>query len=217
MKDLVTDKPLVDKKKYQWWRWRQETEYKCPYSSVAEMGMIQLQLMDGETPISFWSGPASEFDFANNSNPGFRWVILKADKAIGKITEDAKAGMVSIKLLIVDVARFGRQHDIPAFITALPKRLGKVLKIKCFIFQCKEIPSADDDGQSDCYISVWNQQGDKITTEVVDDNLNPIYYKCVDLLYEMDNFKNCPPIVLTLWDKNSVLADVYLGKTVIFL
>ncbi len=81
---------------------------------------------------------------------------MKADKAIGKITEDGKAGMVSIKLLIVDVARYGRQHDIPTFITALPKRLGKVLKIKCFIFQCKDIPSADDDGQSDCYISVWN-------------------------------------------------------------
>ena len=48
---------------------------------------------------------------------------MKADKAIGKITEDGKAGMVSIKLLIVDVARYGRQHDIPAFTTALPKRL----------------------------------------------------------------------------------------------
>ena len=36
-----------------------------------------------------------------------------------------------------------------------PRRLGNK-KIRCFLFQCRNIPSADADGASDSFISVYN-------------------------------------------------------------
>lgn len=32
-------------------------------------------------------------------------------------------------------------------------------KVRCYIFQCKELPAADSDGQSDPYVEVYNMIG----------------------------------------------------------
>ena len=61
-----------------------------------------------------------------------------------------------------------------------PRRLN-VKKIRCFIFQCRDIPSADEDGTSDAYISVWNQEGKELRTRVIEDSLNPIYFETIEL------------------------------------
>jgi hypothetical protein len=57
--------------------------------------------------------------------------------------------------------------------------------IRCFLFQCADIPSADDDGSSDAFISVWNPDGLEKRTTVVEDTLNPIYFSTIEISYDM--------------------------------
>lgn len=62
------------------------------------------------------------------------------------------------------------------------------------------MPPADKDGTSDCYVKVWNPEGDKIVTRVVEDNLNPIFRETIELNYDYESRENAPPIVLDLFD-----------------
>ena len=100
-----------------------------------------------------------------------------------------------------------------------PRRLN-VKKIRCFIFQCRDIPSADEDGTSDAYISVWNQEGKEMRTKVIEDSLNPIYFETIELQYDMADLDQAPPIVLNIWDRDAGVTDFtddYLGRAVIYL
>lgn len=131
---------------------------KTAYPTIEQMDNIFVYLMDGKVPICFWKGKVTEF---TNPDPSYRWIILKNDKAIGKVAEDHEAGMIQLKLSIND-----KNHNpsidfkqYAAWAKPPPRRLGSK-KIRCFIFQCRDIPSADTDGSSDSYISVWNPEGE---------------------------------------------------------
>ena len=80
-----------------------------------------------------------------------------------------------------------------------PRRLGS-RKIRCYLFQCRDIPSADSDGSSDAYISVWNNEGIKLATQTIEDSLNPIYFETIELMYDMVDLSSAPPIILNIWD-----------------
>ena len=100
-----------------------------------------------------------------------------------------------------------------------PRRLGSK-KIRCFIFQCRNIPSADADGSSDSFISVWNPEGDHYRTQCIEDSLNPIYLETIEMLYDMADLDTAPPVVLNIWDKDEDLLDStddYLGRAVVYL
>lgn len=94
------------------------------------------------------------------------------------------------------------------------------MKIRCFLFQCKDIPAADEDGTSDPFIRVWNCGEDKIETKVVDDNLNPIFFEVKDIEYDFNKLEDAPPIILEVYDSDAGLisdsAD-FLGRAVINL
>ena len=170
---------------------------------------------EDDNPISFWKGPASDFV---DPNPSYRWLIMKADKAEGYIENDYEAGMIQIKLSINDVFKNGRLDfkKFPTWAKNPPKRLHTVSKIRCFIFMCKDIPSSDNDGLSDCFISVWNQDGEKIETRTIEDSLNPVFYETKQLEYSYEHLGDAPPLILNLWDKNNIVSkDVYLGRAVI--
>ena len=98
--------------------------------------------------------------------------------------------------------------------------MGNCRKVRVYIFSCKDIPAADDDGQSDCYVSCWNQDGEDIKTVIVSDSLNPIFYECKEFIIEFDSIETSPPIILNLWDSNGGIfdgGDVYLGRALINL
>ena len=100
-------------------------------------------------------------------------------------------------------------------------RRMKPWKIRCFIFQCKEIPAADEDGTSDPFVRIWSaEKGDKIETKVVDDNLNPIFFEAKDAVYDFNEKEEAPPIILEVFDSDAGLisdsAD-FLGRAVINL
>lgn len=93
-----------------------------------------------------------------------------------------------------------KQHE--TWSKAPPRRLES-RKIRCFIFQCRDIPSADADGASDSFISLWNPDNKTaIKTQVIEDSLNPIYFETLEILYDLSDMDNAPPIVMDIWDRD---------------
>ena len=73
--------------------------------------------MDGNYPICFWKGKVSDF---TDPDPKYRWLILKNDKAVGKVNEDHEAGMIQMKFSInakhlngpVEFMKPGKSHPL---------------------------------------------------------------------------------------------------------
>ena len=47
--------------------------------------------MDGDKPVCFWKGDASEFE---DPDPEFRWLPMINDLAVGKVDRSYKAGLI---------------------------------------------------------------------------------------------------------------------------
>ena len=109
--------------------------------------------------------------------------------------------------------------QLPAWKKPPPKRLD-AYKVRCFIFQCKDIPSADDDGSSDCYIKVWTPEKEKIQTCIIPDNNNPIFMKTLEFPIEFTHLETAPPIFLNVFDSDGDSmfdGDDFLGRAIIEL
>ena len=218
--DVTTSKPKESKKGYNRWSERFPVQtIKSPYANPEQMDRIYVYLMSGSVPICYWKGNVTEFLDPNPVN--YRWLVMKNDMAVGSVANDYEAGLIQIKMSInpkhingtVDYKQFDAWKRPP------PRRLMSK-KIRCFIFQCRDIPSADEDGASDAYISVWNQEGAPFRTKTIEDSLNPIYFETVEMLYDMADMENAPPIVLNIWDTDEDWtdnSDDYLGRAVIYL
>lgn len=90
--EIQTESPKESKSGYNRWSERfQKRVMKTVYPTIKQMENIFVYLMDGSTPICFWKGKVSEF---TDPNPKYRWIILKNDKSIGKVSEDHEAGMI---------------------------------------------------------------------------------------------------------------------------
>ena len=182
------------------------------------MEQIFVYLLDGDKKICYWKGKVSDF---TDPDPKYRWLNLKNDKALGKVKDDHEAGMIQMKFSINDKAKNGpcdfKTYD--AWKKPPPRRLGSK-KIRCFIFQCRDIPAADSDGASDSYISVWNPEGETYKTRMIEDSLNPIYFETIEMLYDMADMETAPPIIFNIWDHDDDLLDSgddFLGRAVIYL
>ena len=60
-----------------------------------------------------------------------------------------------------------------------PPSRPRVKTVRAYIFQCRDLPYADDDSQSDPYVVMWSHLAEgidvKIKTNVIEDNNNPIF------------------------------------------
>lgn len=74
--------------------------------------------------------------------------------------------------------------------------------LRCFIFQCKELPSADSDGASDPFLQVWDADNSDVKTKVLNDCLNPIFCETLEVEMEMQSIETGPPIILNLYDED---------------
>lgn len=160
---VESKKAIEQKGNYNRWSERFEpVTFKGPYKSVEELGNVYIYLMDGDDAICYWKGKASEFE---EHNPKFRWLPMTADLAKGKVTNSWEAGLIQVKLSLNHKSKNGPVDwkKVEAWKKPPPKRLSS-WKIRVFIFQCKDIPSADSDGASDPYISIWNPDDKKILT-----------------------------------------------------
>lgn len=137
------------------------------------------------------------------------------DLSIGKVTESHKAGMLSIKLSIHDKSKDGPINfsDFPAWKKPPPKRLS-AKKVRLYLFQCRDLPAADADGQSDPFIKVWDTSKEEKQTQIIYDNLNPMFYECLELSYEVNSVKEMPPFLLDVYDKDQFGSD-FIARCVI--
>jgi len=130
--------------------------------------------------------------------------------------------MIQVKLSINELSKNPRcaWNQYPTWKEKVPKRFGQY-NLRCFIFQCRDLPSADAEGSSDPYIKVWNPDNLDVRTSTIEDNLNPIFYQALEVGMEFHKKESAPPIILDLYDRDDELLDLggddYLGRAVIHL
>jgi len=87
-------------------------------------------------------------------NAKWQWIQLKPDHSYGLVKNDHEAGMVSVKISINKLkANEGTTpfQSEKAWRKPPPRRIG-AYQLRCFIFQCRDLPAADSDGSSDPFI-----------------------------------------------------------------
>jgi len=55
-------------------------------------------------------------------------------------------------------------------------------------------------------------------TQVVDDNLNPMFFTCLETLIDFDQPETAPPLILNVWDRDEGAFegdDDFMGRAVI--
>ena len=75
----------------------EQTLFKSKFKCINTLDKIFIYLMDEEKPVCFWRGNAKDFA---DENPENQWIVLKADRAIGKIDNDYEAGMLQMRLSV---------------------------------------------------------------------------------------------------------------------
>lgn len=117
-----------------------------------------------------------------------------------------KAGLVGLRISVRDVTKDGpiewSKHAIWG--KKIPRRPGN-LKARAYIFQCRDLPAADSDGTSDPFLEVIDSDQPQKTV-VVNDNLNPIYYQALDLIYEANSVEEMPPFIIDCYDEDQTLV-----------
>ena len=74
-------------------------------------------------------------------------------------------------------------------------------KVRAYIFQCRDLPAADSEGTSDPFLEVIDTDTPQRTL-VINDNLNPIYYQAIDLMYEANSLEELPPFIIDCYDED---------------
>lgn len=134
-------------------------------------------------------------------------MLLKPDPAVGEVSDPNKAGMLSFKLSVFDLSEADGpdvQKRYRAWRKPPPPRAQAVI-VRCYIYQCRDLPAADDNGASDSYVVVWDKSGKVKRTKTIDDNMNPLFYETLELEYEVrdiEDVKSYPPFILDVWDED---------------
>jgi hypothetical protein len=168
--------------------------------------------MSGSEAISYYKADIEDF---MNPNPEIKWLQLTPDLSIGKIKDSYKAGIISLKISIHDKTKDGPINfkDHPTWAVEPKKRMG-VKTVRAYIFQCRDLPAADSDGQSDPFIKIWDTTKEEKKTKVIEDNNNPLFYETLELRVEADNIKDMAPFVMDIYDKDSMGSD-FISRAVI--
>jgi hypothetical protein len=121
-----------------------------PYVDTEDFGQVIFILMDGDKPICYHKESVSKF---MNPDAKLTWIQMYPDNCVGKVKHINEAGMISVKLSIHNVTKNGPINfkDYPSWKKKLSKRLNPI-KIRAYIYQCKDLPAADSNGTSDPFI-----------------------------------------------------------------
>lgn len=197
-------------------RGRQNNIYSSPYIDIADIGSVFVYLHYGDERISWWKGNILEF---TNPNPELRWLELEPDLAIGKVTQHYKAGIVGMRMSIHNAVTPINWKDHSVWAAKLVKR-PPLTKIRVFCWQARDLPAADESGSSDPFMRLTD--ADKVhETRTIFDNVNPIFYEGIDILYEAGSHDELPPVICDLYDKDENLvgadSEDFLARAIINL
>lgn len=81
------------------------------------------------------------------------------------------------------------------------------------------MPSADNDGNSDPFIQIWDADNKDIKSITIEDSLNPIYMQVFEVQVDVSKRENAAPIVINLFDSDTNLIGSdsrdFLGRAII--
>lgn len=146
-------------------------------------------------------------------NPEIKWIEMEPDIAIGEVKEQHKAGIVGIKLSVHDVTANGAIDwmNYPTWAKKIPKRPPNI-KVRVFVWQARDIPAADDNGSSDPFVSIPDSEKEH-RTNVIWDNVNPLFYEGLDVVYESNSVEELPPVIVDVFDMDESIT----GNTTDFI
>jgi len=161
--------------------------------------------MDGDKPICYIKENIQQF---MDPNPEMKWFQFIPDNTVNKVKEHYNAGLVSMKLSIWDVTTNGGiDFRKERAWKKDPNRRAIPVTVRAYVYQCKDLPAADSDGNSDPFCVAWdiNDQKPK-KTQVIEDNCNPLFYEVLELDYEVrdiNDLKTYPPFIIDIFDHDA--------------
>ena len=179
-----------------------------PYIDVQDIGSVIIQLMDGDDPVCYYIDNIKNF---MDPNPQMKWYSFMPDLCVGDVTQPDQVAQFSFRMSIHNVTADGPINfkDHKVWKAKVPKRSNPV-KIRAYIYQCRDLPAADSEGTSDPFVKVWDVNSKPKKTKVVEDNNNPLFYECIELDYEVDNvddLESYPPFIFDIYDHDDGLLD----------
>ena len=145
-----------------------------------------------------------------------------------KVKSPELAGVVSFRLSIVEAGTVDFKEQ-PLW-NKKKQRRPESAKVRCYLFQCKDLPAADEDGASDPIVSVFNSvHQDKeermlkeiVETEMIENNCDPMFYELLELNIDYNKDEDLPPFIFDVYDIDAVLIGKpdrdYIGRAVINL
>ena len=101
--------------------------------------------------------------------------------------------------------------------------------IRCYLFQCRDLPAADEDGSSDPMVIVYNsvdKNSDKKSmlknvrkTKMIENNCDPMFYELLELKVDYFEDNELPPFVFDIYDvdKKMIGDDEldYIGRATV--
>lgn len=130
---------------------------------------------------------------------------MNPDLAIGDVKKAYKAGVLGVKFSIHDETSNGEIEwkKYPAWSGKLSRR-PPVIKIRVFVWQCRDLPAADENGSSDPFMRISDCDRNH-DTEVIWDNLNPLFYQGLEVTYEANSEQEVPPVIIECYDKDEAI------------
>jgi hypothetical protein len=152
-------------------------------------------------------------------NPELRWLELEPDNAVGEVKEHYKAGIVGLRMSIHDGATPINWMNYKVWSQKIQKR-PPLIKIRVFCWQARDLPAADESGSSDPFIRLTDADTTH-DSQTIFDNVNPIFYEGLDILYEAGSKEELPPVIVDLYDKDESLvgkdSEDFLSRALINL
>ena len=151
---------------------------------------------------------------AMNNQP--EWLQLIPDKSTGAIKNDWEGGFLRLRFYCgkinpaVDTSsKYGWKEKLKR-----PAVGNKLLFVN--LFQCRHLPSADSNGKADPYvIALCGPNKANTGKEDRMNNLNPMWYETLCLPVACFTKADAPPIVVQVWDYDSISSDDLMGMCVV--
>jgi len=163
-------KPLNVGRCYSWnWKIAADTVIQLPYSSMKEIPDIFIYIRDGKQYISFKRVAAKNY---KDPNMELEWLSLDENLSDGTLKRKNDCGIVSWKFSISDSPNTGASEETKGWKVTRP--VQTFYDIFVHIFQCKDLPAADEEGTSDTYIRVVTSSETPVRTNIAYATLNPV-------------------------------------------
>lgn len=185
-------------------------EFPVGASSELEIPDVFIYLNNGKKDVSYCRKSWLEF---TNPNTKTRPFYFKVDRGLSS-TRDDLAGIVKMRLL---VSKPGDKSSLSLYgwdKPAMKRQAQTAWKIHFNIFQARDLIAGDSSGLSDPFLNIYGY-GTELHTTVIPETLNPIWNERLEFSAPFETVDDAPPFVLTMWDKDELSADDFLGSAIV--